>query len=48
MCSPRRGGGLSSRLDFIAVKRGSIATASDDSQNADDSVDGEEDATKWI
>ena len=45
-CSLRRGGGLSSRLDYIAVKRGSIAAASDDSQNADDSVDGEEDATK--
>ncbi|XP_045109525.1 myosin heavy chain, non-muscle-like isoform X11 [Portunus trituberculatus] len=42
----RRGGGLSSRLDYIPVKRGSIAAASDDSQNADDSVDGEEDATK--
>lgn len=48
LCSPRRGGGLSSRLDYIPVKRGSIAAASDDSQNADDSVDGEEDATKWI
>lgn len=42
----RRGGGISSRLEYIAVKRGSIAAASDDSQNADDSVDGEEDATK--
>ncbi|MPC21798.1 hypothetical protein E2C01_014796 [Portunus trituberculatus] len=42
----KRGGGLSSRLDYIPVKRGSIAAASDDSQNADDSVDGEEDATK--
>uniref|UniRef100_A0A0P4W6V9 Myosin motor domain-containing protein n=1 Tax=Scylla olivacea TaxID=85551 RepID=A0A0P4W6V9_SCYOL len=42
----RRGAGLSSRLDYIQVKRGSIAAASDDSQNADDSLDGEEDATK--
>lgn len=44
----RRGGaGISSRLDFLGMKRGSIAAASDDSQNADDSVDGEEEATKW-
>ncbi|XP_071519991.1 uncharacterized protein zip isoform X2 [Panulirus ornatus] len=42
----RGGAGLSSRLDFLGVKRGSIAAGSDDSQNADDSVDGEEDVTK--
>jgi len=42
----RGGGGLSSRLEFLSVKRSSIAAASDDSQNADDSVDGEEDANK--
>lgn len=43
----RRGGaGISSRLEFLGMKRGSIAAASDDSQNADDSIDGEEDATK--
>jgi hypothetical protein len=30
----------------LGVKRGSIAAASDDSQNADDSVDLEEEATK--
>ena len=41
----RRGGaGLSSRLDFLSVKRNSIP-ASDDSQNADDSV-GDEEAAK--
>lgn len=39
----RGGGGLgSSRLDFISVKRGSITATSDDSQNAEDSIDGEE------
>ncbi|XP_076043123.1 myosin heavy chain 10 isoform X2 [Oratosquilla oratoria] len=44
----RGGGGLtsSSRIEFLSVKRGSIAAASDDSQNADDSVDGDDDATK--
>lgn len=42
----RRGGGLgSSRLEFISVKRGSITATSDDSQNADDSIDGEEEPT---